>query len=243
MSGIGLPDWYNIKKAGAISALGDLGELAVRLGSPVTFDRRGDVIFIDSFEEGLLKWSTEIVGSGAAVALSHDAARCGGWSCKLTAGAQEEESALISHYIPYPVLGRLGFECSFAFDNQLKRLVMSAALYDGDEALTATVQYNYADKKLQYLGTDLAWHDVATGLDLYLAGNPFWIWKLVVDYSARKFVRLIMNNVEYDVSGIAVAQAVSTVNPCLLFHVANYTLGGSTRIVYIDDVIVYQNEP
>ena len=39
--------------------LTDLGELAVRLGSPVSFDRRGDVVMMETFEDGLDAWVTD----------------------------------------------------------------------------------------------------------------------------------------------------------------------------------------
>jgi len=60
----GTPDWGVTASKKTIYSLHDMGELAVRLGSIVSFDRRGDVIFSDSFQNGLGKVYASGVGAG-----------------------------------------------------------------------------------------------------------------------------------------------------------------------------------
>ena len=63
------PDYGRLSAQATVFPVTDLGELAARLGSIVSHDRRGDVIWLDGFEDGLDKWQPTTSGSGAAVDL------------------------------------------------------------------------------------------------------------------------------------------------------------------------------
>ena len=62
----GAPDWFGTTPQGMVHRVADLAELAARLGSPDVFDRRGNVLFMDSFENGQNNWS-----HGALVGVSN----------------------------------------------------------------------------------------------------------------------------------------------------------------------------
>jgi hypothetical protein len=47
---IGRPDWYNVGQSNVIDTMSDMAELAVRLGSPVNYDRSGKTIVYDVFD-------------------------------------------------------------------------------------------------------------------------------------------------------------------------------------------------
>ena len=243
MSGIGLPDWYNIKKAGAVSALGDLGELAARLGSIVTFDRRGDVVWLDGFECGINKWVATTWGTGASIGLSKDYARNGNWSCKMTAGSDGLRRADIYRKMPRPVMGKLGFEFSFAMDSKLDELRMGFDLYDGSYRHEPYAVYDYGEKKLKIQDGAGDLQDVAAGLDVYESHYPFWTVKLVVDFKNQKYTRLIFQETEYDISSYSYLYNADTGNPYLLPRISVVGIAEANAPVYIDDVIITQNEP
>lgn len=239
----GLPDWDRIKKAGAVSALADLGELAVRLGSIVSFDRRGDVVWLGGFEDGLARWYTSTAGTGAAVALSPARARSGGYSVLLTGGSDGNRSAGIYYTGPYIVLGKLGVECSFCFDSHLDTLKFALEVYDGSTFYQAVLKYDYTNLKLQYLDADNDYQDLATSLNLYQILQPFNTWKLVCDVESGEYMRVILNETEYDCSGIEIKSAASGAVPHLALWVVNNSTAGWNAEVHVDDVIVTQNEP
>jgi hypothetical protein len=57
-------------------------------------------------------------------------------------------------------------------------------------------------------------------------------------------VRLIVNEREYDLSGLALLSDDSSDVPHLEISVTNQAqLGGENSLVYVDDVVVTQNEP
>ena len=243
MSGIGLPDWYNIKKQGAVSALGDLGELAVRLGSIVSFDRRGDVVWLDGFEEGKNKWVATTWGTGAAVGLDQNYARNGYWSLKLTAGKNGLARADVYRKLPRPIMSKMGFEVSFAFDTNLDNIRLLFDLYDGAYLHEPLATYDYANTRLRVRDEGGDWQDVATGVDVYESYYPFWTMKLVVDFAKQKYVRLIFNETEYDLSAYSYLYTEDTGNPLLRPGVQNNGIAAANAIVYLDDVIITQNEP
>ncbi|GAH47647.1 unnamed protein product, partial [marine sediment metagenome] len=51
-----------------------MGEIAARLGSIVTYDKRGDVVDFDNFEFPVLRWDINVVGSESYARL--DSAQC-----------------------------------------------------------------------------------------------------------------------------------------------------------------------
>lgn len=59
----GMPDWGEYSPQEVVSKLLDNAELAARLGSPVLFDRRGTVIFMDDFNCGVNHWDTVTKGN------------------------------------------------------------------------------------------------------------------------------------------------------------------------------------
>jgi len=230
------------RRRGPVWSVTDLGELAVRLGSIVWFDRRGDVILLDDFESGLPKWAGTYVGDGASVGLSNVLARSGGWSVLLTAGSTGGRSASITHVIPYPVLSRFGLECSFCIDDKLDELTMAFSLFDGVDFRTAALKYDAPEKALRYLD-DVGYQDLVTGLELFHSGLPFWTWKVVANFSAGTYERVVLNEAEHDLSGTPLGTGESVVVPNIEVWIQNKGLAGENAQVYLDDVIITQNEP
>ncbi len=231
------------RRRGPIGSVTDLGELAARLGSIVTFDRRGDVYWLDGFEEGIAKWDVDTVGTGAAVGLSGDYARNGKWSCELKAGSDILHFAGISRLFPYPMLSRWGFECHWSFDSDLEAFDIAVAVYDGTNLTSGRLRYDAVNQKLQYLDENGVMQDLATGVGLHDHYNMFNGFKLVVDLEEGEYERAILNEAEYDMEGIALEQSADGHSPVIKLGIRNTGMGGKNGIVYVDDVIVTQNEP
>ena len=228
---------------GPVYSVTDLGELAARLGSIVTFDRRGDVVWLDDFESGVGKWLPVTSGVGAGVVVSNSYARNGLYSCELTAGTTMAQVATIQRVLPYPVLSRMGFECSFAFDSNLAEIYLTFDMFDGASQHIAEVRYDYVNKKLQYRDSDNNWQDIATSLDLRQSYYPFWVWKLVVDFANEEYVRLVLNETEHKLDGIAYRKTAAGTIASLRPSITNRGAAAANAVVYVDDVIITQNEP
>ena len=241
-TGIGLPDWYNIKKAGAVSALGDLGELAARLGSINTFDRRGDTVWMDGFEEGMFKWSTSVNGTGGAVEISTEKARNGGFSCKITTGSTLGQYAQIYKYIPAPVVANYGMEFSFTKSDDHSVIMLVFDYYTGAKRYLFQVRYLVASDALQYLDSAGAWQSLSPTLKLMDSTVLFNTLKLVVAPLEGEYVRALLNNQEFDMSGVACQQVANFQAPSMTLLIRMITTSGGNVVGYVDDVIVTQNE-
>lgn len=220
-----------------------LAELAARLGSLVTFDRRGDVIWIDNFEDNISKWWGRAPSGGSSLALSSERARSGGLSAKLTTGAIGGDGYLMGRRLPLPRDTRIGFELSFSLEDSNEWLYWDITIYDGSTSYRGHIQYNYASQIIQYESAWGVYTTLIDGIRLYELVELFHTGKLVIDWSTKKYVRFLINEREVDMSTYSLPSSASIVSPNALFDIGVYTLQAAAKSMWVDDVIITQNEP
>lgn len=239
----GLPD-------GALSGLGvtvfpmqDLGELAARLGSIVTFNREGNVIFLDDFRHTLTAWKSSGSGAEADVYPVVTPSMRGGMAIMLKTGAAEDEYAEISHILHYPAGGGIGVEVGFVPADALKSFRLGVRLFDGEEASHFQARYNHEDGTLGIRTGETTWSHVATVGVQHVGFNAFVSIKLVGNVVTSVYKRIIFNGVEYELNPLMFyAEDDDERRSMGVFFAADAGALGSAAIV-IDDVIVTQNEP
>lgn len=239
----GTPDWGLTAGQATVYQLTDLGELAVRLGSIVSFDRRGDVVWLDDFEDGANKWEVAVAGTGAAVAISTARARNGAQSILLTAGSDGARYAQIGHFQAIPSLSNLGVEFSFAHIAALDNLLLELDVNTGSRLLTPRIRYDEVNSLILYKD--------AAGVDQELGPSNFFTadWyrfstiKLVVDLEAEEYVRLIVDLTVFNMAGIPLAAEDNSAAGNASTTIRNTGDAGFNNKVYVDDVILTQNEP
>ena len=239
----GTPDWGVTAGQSTTFQLTDLGELAVRLGAPVLFDRRGDVVMMDSFEGGLGPWRSTLTGTGAAADISSTKRRSGSFAARLVTGNALNNESFLSLDVPYGVPSRFGAEVSFFLDAAMRAFFMSFNALDGTDNVLGQVRYYVQLQELRYLNSAGAEVVLQSGLNLLTAFNAFHTWKLVIDVPGEKYVRLLVDERAYDLSAIALRKIASTEAPHLTIDVAAIGNGGGNQISYFDDAIITQNEP
>jgi len=239
----GQPDFGQYAPTETIVSISDLGELAARLGSIVTFDRRGNVIWFDDFEGGVGKWESYLVGTGASLAACALYSRNGAFSAELLKGDKTTDHAQMSHYWPYPVLSKLGCEISFTSNDNITYIEFRQYIFDGTNRHHAELRYDTANNKLQYLDEDGNYQDLATGLVLLSGFYLFNTIKVVIDPATQQYVRVILNDVEYDMSGIDYRLTANAASPYWIQTVKIDEGIAAAYGIYVDDVILTQNEP
>lgn len=235
----GQPDFGMYQLAKTIYRLADMGELAVRLGSIVTYDRRGDVIFMDDFEGGEMKW----VDPTAYVVVSTDYAFTGSFSCKLTPPAAIGGDRFIGRSIFPGVLGKYGLETTLLLHSDVDMpRIQIGHLVDG-VAHFYVVRYRIAAKTLEYqTGLD-AWTEFADGLELFKA-DPCWHkFKLVADLATNKFARLLIDEHTYDISSYDPYVGTTAIQNAISVLIGGERAAAVTGSMYVDNAIVTQNEP
>jgi len=237
----GQPDFGIYAPKSTVSGLADLGELAARLFSIDIFDRRGDVVWIDDFGGGLANW-TAYYDAGGAVAISGDRYLINGVSCKLSVPNLATAKTGVYRHNPLPVYSRIGVEFAFlpADDSKVVRLDM--ANYDGEFYYPAYVYIDIATKIIWHYDAGGEWSQLATDVNIRRDGKCWHFMKLVVDLDTSMYVRLILDNVEYDLTSRALRKLESDEAPMLKVDLSLQT-NADTSIMYINHVINTQNEP
>jgi len=246
--GIGLPD-YAVRKpvgtvpVGPIYTSTDIAELAARLGSIVTFDRRGNVLFLDDFKDGIAKWTKEGSGAGEGIEWTAEYIGSGGFAAKLYTGATTGNYAQMSTSLPYPVLSKLGFEASFSIDMYLDHVSLLIHLATGTQLATAIVEWEQASRQCLYFGSDGDYHALTPAISLLRVKEHFNTAKLVIDPLTWEYVRLILNNTAYDLSNKAFKVVDSIAAPYLDCAILIATNADHITTAYVDKAIKTQNEP
>lgn len=219
------------------------GELAARLGSINTFERRGNIVWMDNFESSTPKWETDFSGTGASALRSVISAKTDNYSMKLTTGDAENDYAKIIHYNFFPVSMRFGIEISFALDNNIKYLRLWSQSYDGDYEITPQILYYPYTNLLCIRDENYDLVTVISDLKLHRNDLFYHTLKLVFDIPSHKYIRAFCDKYEYDISDYQYRHLPSGTTPLLSIRVDIVNNSGGNHYTYVDNCILTQNEP
>jgi len=239
----GQPDFGMYTLAKTIYRMTDMGELAARLGSICTFDRRGDVIWLDDFEGPATSWALTPDGVGSLVHLSSDAFRSGSQSMLIRAGAAVDDCSIIANYFPFFVPSKLGLEISFTNDGANMGFLFNGYMYDGTKHYYFAIKYDGDTKVLSIYDKTEGWVPLGAK-NLRVGSFMFHTMKVVVDFEILDYVRLLLNEAVYDISDYVMFSDDDDTLPSLYVScgVTNKTLAANPTS-YVDDFILTQNEP
>jgi hypothetical protein len=254
--GIGMPDYsspkpYGQAPIGPIYTLSDLGELAVRLGSIDSFDRRGNVLWFDDFENGLNKWHSTSPHTGKTE-LRTTTARNGALSLYMETYPSSEATRSITRYLPYPVLSRVGLECSFAALGDLGadtagngRVIQEIRFFDGSKCYTFSSYYHGGDRyEIVIVDKDAGDVVLRTKRFFHDGGyTTFDTFKLVADLPNKKYARLLVDDDVFSLGEYQPQEISDSSAPHLEIWILLTTYRNFPAWIYVDDVIVTQNEP
>lgn len=239
----GRPDWGLTSATAFTYPMTDLGELAVRLGSIDFFERRGDALCLDGFEEGVGQWNRAGYGTGAKVELSSYFPKSGAFCARLTAGSDGMREATIWRHMALPALLRLGFEFSFSLDTLTERLQARLFLYNGTESQNYQLRYHHVDEKLQVWDSDSTWKDVIATVALAPYLGLYHVIKVVIDPTVPCYERVLLDSDLIDLSGYHPVTAPGAAAPRLQVEAEHFSTPGNNAWSNIDNVIVTQDEP
>ena len=239
----GQPDYgmYAVKEVSA--SISDMGEVAARLGSIVTYDKRGDVVDFDNFESPVLKWQTARSINTAYVRLDSESVRSLAQAVKLYTPATIGAAASITR--SFSTLGskRLGNEFSLSKLDASCLLYLNFLYADPDGARTAQLQISYADKTLSIVDADDNVIVIATYPAVTFNVMVFFSIKVVCDFTTNKYVRLLAGNYEYDISDYTIYCNPAAPSDFIVtsFYLENIT--GAVGCCWIDDWVFTREEP
>lgn len=239
----GQPDFGMYTLAKTIYRLADMGELAARLGSPDTFDRRGEVIWYDDFESGISKWYNLTPGGDIKITQSAEHSRNGGFAAKAFFPAADTANQTLECRLPYPVLSELGFEVSFTTNPSLDFIEFYFVRHDRLNYYRGLIRYNMQTRLLTYYDHENVPQTLNDNLYLHHDDMLFHTMKLVVDFENKRYERLIIDDLVYDLSSYGTYEFGTALWSHLHPYLNIRNFNDEECTLYIDDVIITQNEP
>jgi len=239
----GHPDYGIGAPAATIYPVLDIGELAARLGSPATADRAGNVMWYDDFEGTIKRWDYSSYNAEGDFQHTTEAARSGAACAKLLTPTTLNKDTWMKCYRPLPVASKIGFEFSYAMYTNINYLY--AVLKFGDSAgqYEYQLRYDRYNKTMAYYNSSGGYTDLPGSVSHRLFYHAWNTIKLVVDYESQKYVRALLNSFSWDLSGIAPKFNSGSYTPSLYIEARIQNRDAAQRYIYLDDVILTQNEP
>lgn len=238
----GYPDFGVEEALGETLLPTDIAELAARLGSIHTWDRRGKVILLDNFESPLLKWGISNIGTATSV-LDSTTARSGAQCLKFSVGALVTAISSMSRSVSVQRNERLGLEWAFAPQH--------TNMYQELRIWYESGTFRKIARILIYSDTGAIWYYDDGGVAVLLAtlgelkrsALMFHTAKLVVDFENNKYVRFVLNSIETDMSTLAIQTTGLVSAPTVGIVLYERLDAAGLKVCYVDDWIVTRDEP
>lgn len=237
------PDWYTYRLQSPRHVVGDVGELAARLGSPDVFDRQGDVIFYDRFQHGLSAWRTTVAGAGAALKASVDNAQ---WPGLCVQGETPSDGGLflfMTRNFACLDTERVGLEVAINPEDLNDYFLFDIAYDNTEIKYTGRLKVDQSNTRLQV-------QDETGGYQTFdAAAGPFYgtgyyaNYKLVIDLSTGLYARVLWNQTIYDVSEYQLYPGTPGSTPYLAVNLWMFGNNGENDTVRLGHVIVTAAEP
>lgn len=243
----GQPDFgmYSVKET--VSGLLDMAELAARLGSIVTFDRKGDVIYLDDYEAPKIRARIGEGGDGDAI-LSSDYVDGGSQSLKLY--MKDIGTGLVFvQYFPAPIItGKHGIQISFSeitLENHDCYYRIGFVLYNGITVKLARIRLHFKNRTLEYYNEDGNYQTFDSSFSINEDMlNVFHNLKLVVDFDTGYYQRLLIDTQSWDLTSYQIREYVETTRPLCTADIRLVDSEGSTFVYLYQDNFIYTiNEP
>lgn len=238
----GLPDAGNVVIQHEGHTLSDMAELAVRLYSPVVFSRSGKVLYLDDFEKGLGAWTLAAPGVMAEILSSSSWVYLGGNACIIQTHNVGASIASISKRFPPVDLQILGAQMCFAVVDNVKWLDFEIRLEDGEDTYHFGARYEHTTGKLYFQSTPLLYTEFADHGVLQEGFGIYHHLKLYVDTVDKTFVRLLFDNVLYDLSAYTPGTQPNPLSPREDLWIRVTSQNNVSGIVYVDSVVVTTDE-
>jgi hypothetical protein len=240
----GREDWAGTAQISGLWGVSDLGELAARLGTLSTLDRRGNVAWADGFENGLGPWQSETVGAGATVKLTGNNAYAGGLAALLTGGSDSTRRANIYKTYLLPAIVKIGLECMVSvittdvdyFQVQL-RYTIGGVQRNAKLILDIT---NTLFKVLDTAGNIIYSRTLS---DRLFNAVTYHLLKIVIDISKHTLIRASFDELDIDLEEVANPAGTADTKLGMLIGCYCFSNVGVNGQCKVDNVILTYNEP
>lgn len=240
----GREDWAGTAQISGLWGVSDLGELAARLGSFSTFDRRGNVVWANRFEDGYSGWSQAHVGTGSAFYLYADGAFRAPLSAQIVAGAGATGLAQLQVNLPIPPVSRLGAEWWWAnVTADDGYYTMGLKISEGGRQYYAIARIDPATKELLIYDDTLGWTVLTTLSEALFQSDVWHLTKIVCDIESLAYVRVLFDDLVFDASAYAMKDYAATTERLIMPYIRCAVKTTASPTMNVGGAIVTYNEP
>ncbi len=239
----GGPEYQNWGEPTVRFPLYDLGELAARLGSPASLDRRGEIIALTAFTPSDFMGAGVLAGANPTSALDRTRSLIGGYSLRLATSAPGVESAAWYAQVGLPLRYRSGLEVLCQTSIGGGHINFAVGAVQDNVAYQAQVRYDQNDQTWEYLNFMGAWLNTGIVAPLHISVYVWHQVKLVVDLETLQYVYLLINGQEYSLAGLYLPLMAMVVPDYMVWGVIMESTAVNPGTVWLDRAIVTQSEP
>ena len=220
-------------------------ELAARLGSPVTWQRTGTVIYMEYFENGLPDAGLSLGGSDGKIELTAKHKHTGGYCLHMLPDTVGYLYATYGKHLELPTsMKKTGIEFHILKELTEGRLDLNLYIFDGSQRTTYGIDWNMVTGEIRYV--DSTSTAVSTGHTLVPDVGPD-VWhaiKLIVDTDLKQYVKFYIDSTEGDLSGIAANVTANDTPPGIELQItAANPDAAADADMWLDDIITTIREP
>lgn len=238
----GAPDYSNVLKPEFTHRVDDMAELTARLSNAVSLERRGETIFVETFQYGFSNWDRNTSGTGGAVNLTGDDFVSKGLACNLVAGSDSGRQAKIDLDLPYLSLSKVGVECRAMFDAELDAFGMYISYFDGTHLRAGGIRYYYGDELIKYNNSSNVYVELVTNVPPPDTRDMFSYMKVVLNLETDFYMRAIYNERSIDMSNLAIYKVADATAPKMIIILVTFSNIGFNTVTTVDNIIVTRNE-
>ena len=222
--------WGNVLPSG-------LTELGARLGSPIAYERRGQVIVLENFDQGVDDWLWSATTATSYIKAATASVVHGGYSAYMFRGAGTGGYCQLGRRFDIAPATTVGYSAWYRMYNAPDYIIFYLLVDDGTNTHQGSLLIDTA--------TDLIYNRNSGGgydlITVYPCTPPsekhFRFIKFTLDLSADTYGYAIINGAEHDLSSESCQTGISGVRQILPL-VEVYAEAGNDTEVYVDSLAI-----
>jgi len=218
-------------------------ELAARLGSPVSYDRRGQQIYGYDFGGGWGVWTPSGDGDDNAQRLDPVAWQMGGYSARLRPGKDGDRYAKINTILDPTPARRLGVTCLFSVEAETGSFGIEVEHDNLGFKYKLGFRWSDENNQLEFWNFDDEWESRVINVQYPHDKTQFFMMKVVWDSGTGYYTRAQCAGYNIDLSDEPIPRGVTDgvwkVDTTLIVR----SVGTDVGAIYVDRVISTSSEP
>jgi len=218
-------------------------EHAIRMGYPQVFERTGNLLFIEGFENGLGDWNPNQSHAANAPQLATRGLMRSPYCVKLVIDPTPAGFSSIRKHLGYPYVTTFGLEYSFLADDSFGLLLWGIIIYTGEFKYTVWSSYSDVTHLWAVLDDVPAYQTV---LDYDIGAWDHMSWhtvKVVADLVNEQYARMSVDKYDMGISQYVVRKQPDVTPPYIYLGIDTFIAGARVVNIYVDNVILTINEP